>query len=79
MHPARALAMVEAMGGCRTTLRLVACEPAVVDEDELSIGLSPPVAAAVERAVDLTLSVLADLASESAASSVLELAEPRHA
>ena len=37
---------------------VVGCQPAVIDE---GIGLSAPVAAAVDRAVDAVLEVLAEL------------------
>jgi hydrogenase maturation protease len=61
MHPARVLAMVEALGGSLGTLRLVACEPQEIDEDQLVMGLSPPVAAAVEPAAALVRTLVANL------------------
>ena len=58
MHPARVVAFVEALGGTVGALRLVACEPQEIDEDELVMGLSAPVAAAVEPAAALVKSVV---------------------
>ena len=52
--PARALSMAQAMGGRFPFVRVVGCEPAQVPaEDDIEVGLSPPVAAAVEPAVAL--------------------------
>lgn len=59
MHPARVLALAGAMGGAVATMRLVGCEPGPIDLDELSMGLSAPVAAAVEPAVALVESIVA--------------------
>lgn len=52
LDPAKVLRLVSAMGGgCRRIL-LVACEPLTFgDEQEGAMGLSGPVAAAVDRAV----------------------------
>jgi hydrogenase maturation protease len=61
MHPARVMAFVEALGGTPAPLRLVACEPVEMDEDELVMGLSAPVAAAVEPAAALVESVVLSL------------------
>jgi hydrogenase maturation protease len=60
MHPARAMQLAEAMGGPVGALRLVACEPARIDEDELAMGLSEPVAAAVDPAVALVDSIVTE-------------------
>ncbi len=48
MDPRAVLGMVAEMGGKMGRLLLVGCEPADIDE---GIGLSPPVAAAVDAAV----------------------------
>ena len=61
MHPARVLALAEAMGGHVATMRLVGCEPATIDLDELTMGLSASVAAAVEPAMALVESIVAGL------------------
>jgi hydrogenase maturation protease len=67
MHPARVMALVEAMGGSVATMRLVGCEPTLIDEDDLVMGLSEPVAAAVEPAAALVETLVADLATIAAA------------
>ena len=52
MHPGRVLSWVSAMGGKLAPIRLVACEPAELGTDEdLKLGLSDPVQAAIEPAV----------------------------
>lgn len=63
VHPANALALVKAMGGKLSTLRLVACEPKSISEDEpdLTVGLSPEVSAAVAPAMDLVEEILSEL------------------
>jgi hydrogenase maturation protease len=61
MHPARVMAFVEALGGTPGALRLVACEPAEVNEDDLVMGLSAPVAAAVDPATALVESLIVSL------------------
>ena len=62
MHPARVMALVEAMGGTTATLRMVACEPEAIADDELVMGLSASVAAAVAPAASLVESIVANLA-----------------
>lgn len=57
--PARALAMAQAMGARLRYVRVVGCEPARVhDGDEIAVGLSPPVAGAVDGAVALVEDLL---------------------
>jgi len=59
MHPARVLSLVRAMGGDLRWIRLVGCEPETVGEVEgMEMKLSPPVAAAVEPAIDMVLEVV---------------------
>lgn len=54
MTPAKALELARAMGGLPKTLRVVACEAkTLATEEEPIMGLSPEVAAAVDRAVML--------------------------
>ena len=60
--PHRVLALVCALGGSRPPLRLVGCEPASVGaDDDIAPGLSAPVAAAVEPAVELVESLAREL------------------
>jgi hydrogenase maturation protease len=51
MHPARVLAMARELGGTPPILRVVGCEPGVAEE--MQMGLSPAVAAAVDPACTL--------------------------
>lgn len=52
LDPAKVLRVVKALGGRCDRLFLVGCEPQTFgDEDEGAMGLSPPVAAAVDEAV----------------------------
>jgi hydrogenase maturation protease len=61
MHPARVLAAVRGMGASPVTVRVVGCEPGKIDEEDLHMGLSDAVAAAVDPAVALVESLLAEL------------------
>jgi hydrogenase maturation protease len=58
MGPDVVLATLERLGGSLERIYVVACQPASLDE---GIGLSPPVAAAVDGAVDLCSQLLNDL------------------
>jgi hydrogenase maturation protease len=58
MNPAAVLGMLADMGGRVDRVLVVGCEPAVVDE---TLGLSPPVAAAVDRAIAAVGSALSEL------------------
>jgi hydrogenase maturation protease len=62
MDPERVLSAVAALGGELKCLRVVGCEPQdAFGKDEMAVGLSPPVAAAVEPAVELVESVVREL------------------
>jgi hydrogenase maturation protease len=66
MSPLNVLRTVKAMGGAVNKLLLVACEPAELGTlEEGRMGLSEPVAAAIEQAVTLVESLLARLLAES--------------
>jgi hydrogenase maturation protease len=58
MNPAVVLGMLSSLGGEVSPVVVVGCQPAVVDE---GIGLSAPVAAAVDRAVEVVLEALTEL------------------
>ena len=58
MNPGVVLGMLAGLGGTVERIVIVGCEPASLDE---GIGLSQPVADAVDAAVDLCLDVLAEL------------------
>jgi hydrogenase maturation protease len=65
MDPATVLRFVRAVGGWPGKVVVIACEPAEVDE--LGLGLSDEVQAAVDGAVELVGSTLAKLRAEPAA------------
>jgi hydrogenase maturation protease len=58
MSPGVVLGTLAGLGGTVVRIVVVGCEPATLDE---GIGLSPPVAAAVDPAVDLCHRLLADI------------------
>jgi hydrogenase maturation protease len=59
LDPARVLRLAAALGGGVKRLLLVGCEPAPAgDEEEMRMGLSEPVRAAVEEAVPLIESLV---------------------
>jgi hydrogenase maturation protease len=65
MDPARVLRLVREMGGQDRRVLLVGCEPATVEEDaEGRVGLSAPVEAAVEGAIRMIESLLAEFTRE---------------
>jgi len=54
MHPLRAIELARALGGLPPILRVVACEARDVgDDDDVTVGLSSEVEAAVDRAMAL--------------------------
>lgn len=62
MDPARVLRLVAAMGGRLHNLLVVACEPTPLDsEDDMQMGLSPPVQAAVDEAIPLIEKLITDI------------------
>lgn len=66
MNPARVMALVRALGGAAPPTYLVGCEPrTLVDaaDPDVVARLSDPVLAAVDPAVDLVLSLIADIVS----------------
>ena len=63
MNPTIVLDMLASLGGEVGRVLVVGCQPAVLDEH---IGLSAPVAAAADRAVEAVLEALAELAPSGA-------------
>lgn len=59
MNPMRVLSMVKAMGGQFKKLFLVGCEPATFGPEEGKMGLSEPVAAAVDKAASMVEALVA--------------------
>jgi len=66
MHPLNVLRMVSAMNGSLNRILLVGCEPASFGGDEGCMGLSEPVAASVEEAVNATEALIRRLLDEEA-------------
>jgi len=64
MDPATMLRFVRATGGWPGKVVVIGCEPGEVDE--VGLGLTPPVAAAVERAVGLVRETIAELQTDAA-------------
>lgn len=68
MNPAAVLQLVSALGGRLSRILVVGCEPATVEPDpEGKIGLSPPVAAAVDEAVSMIEELISRVHSEATA------------
>jgi hydrogenase maturation protease len=64
MDPARVLRLVSELGGRAGRVVVVGCEPATVEESpDGAIGLSAPVEAAVEAAIEMIRSLAAELAT----------------
>jgi hydrogenase maturation protease len=61
MNPMKVLAMVKSMGGVFNRILLVGCEPMEVDAEEGQMGLSEPVEAAVDEAVCIVESLVAEI------------------
>jgi hydrogenase maturation protease len=64
MDPMTMLRFVRAIGGWPGRVQVIACEPAVVEE--VGLGLTPAVEAAVERAMALVLETIAELRTDAA-------------
>jgi len=64
MDPMTMLRFVRAIAGWPGRVQVIACEPAEVDE--VGLGLTPTVASAVPRAIDLVLETIAELRSDAA-------------
>jgi hydrogenase maturation protease len=65
--PAQVFALVESLGSAidAAAVRIVGCEPAFIPDDpEIHVGLSEPVAGAIERAVELVESLVAGVTHE---------------
>jgi hydrogenase maturation protease len=66
MDPQTVLRFVKTLGGWPGKVVVIACEPAVVEE--MGMGLSDEVEAAVDGAVDVVIKTLQELIAEAAAS-----------
>jgi hydrogenase maturation protease len=64
MDPGTMLRFVGAIGGFSGKVVVIGCEPGEVDE--VGLGLTPPVAAAVDRALELVTRTVEELRSDAA-------------
>jgi hydrogenase maturation protease len=65
MNPMKVLALVKSMGGQFQRILLVGCEPGPLEsEEEGRLGLSEPVQAAVDRAVEVIGTLVAGILEE---------------
>jgi len=65
MNPLKVLAMVKSLGGDFKKIFLVGCEPLFTGEEDIGfMGLSEPVEAAVEKAVEVVESLIAKILTE---------------
>jgi hydrogenase maturation protease len=63
MDPSNVLRLAAALGGRPRRVLLVGCEPSHVDADAERVGLSAPVAAAVDGAIEMVESLVARIRS----------------
>jgi hydrogenase maturation protease len=66
MDPVRVLGLARTLGTLPPRVLVLGCEPATgltLEDEDLVMGLSPPVAAAIDSAVELTESLLEELLS----------------
>jgi hydrogenase maturation protease len=64
MHPLRVLALARSLGAEFKRLLLVGCEPLTLGPDEGLLGLSEPVTAALDEAVSLLETLVAQISEE---------------
>jgi hydrogenase maturation protease len=67
MNPVRVLQLVRSLGGNPRWLRVVGCEPAVLEPEDGAMGLSEKVQAAVGPAIAMIESLIHDLLQENGA------------
>ncbi len=69
MNPLKVLAMVKTLGGEFKKIYLIGCEPLFTGEEDIGfMGLSEPVAGAVDKAVEVVESLVAKILTEQYAS-----------
>ncbi len=65
MNPMKVLSMVKTLGGDFKKIFLVGCEPAFTGEEDIGfMGLSEPVQAAIDKAVEMVESLVARISAE---------------
>jgi hydrogenase maturation protease len=67
MNPVRVLQLIRSLSGKPRRLRVVGCEPEVLEPEEGKIGLSEAVQAAVIPAIEMIESLIQEILSEEAA------------
>ena len=65
MNPVRVLQLVRSLGGDAGCLRVVGCEPAVLETEEGAMGLSEKVQAAVAPAIEMIEGLIREILQES--------------
>jgi hydrogenase maturation protease len=73
MNPMSVLRLAQSMGGVQGRILIVGCEPAFLGSDEGTLGLSQPVAAAVEEAANLIEALVSKAIDGGPANAVLQL------
>ncbi len=63
MNPVRVLQLVRSLGGNARWLRVVGCEPAVLESEEGALGLSEKVQAAVRPAIEMIEALIQEISS----------------
>jgi hydrogenase maturation protease len=76
MDPMKVLSLVRLMGGTIRRVLIVGCEPLTIGPEEGKMGLSDPVAAAVDDAVNCIESLVGDLLGTSRSSLLVESSQP---
>ena len=64
MNPIKVLAMVKSMGGTIRNVRIIGCEPAPLESEDGFMGLSAPVEAAIDGAVEMVEKLLNEFSAE---------------
>ena len=71
MNPMKVLSMVKSMGGDFKRILLVGCEPETFGPEEGQMGLSEPVSMAVDEAVVIVESLVAEILSQQRAQAIV--------
>ncbi|HWQ32034.1 MAG TPA: hydrogenase maturation protease [Blastocatellia bacterium] len=71
MNPLKVLGLAKAMGGSFRRILLIGCEPASFGGEDGAMGLSEPVAAAVDEAIRMIESLVTEILNEHRCAAVL--------